>query len=289
MRLLFILFFLILFSSSFAQIKITTTIKPLADIAKEIVKDKGVVKYIIPPNVSVHFYEYKISDIKAIYESDIFIFIGSGEPNIENLQKNAKKEKINVSQLKELHKIEHFSFHEEHDHKHHGKIHPAVWLDPYNGKVIARAIYEKLIFLDPKNKDFYKKNLDIFIQNIDELYMYGKKKFSQLKKKYFISYHYTWPYFVKAFDLIYLDVIEIGHGREPTPKHLIEIIKKIKKYKIKSIFAAKQFYNPKYGNLIKKQTDIDIVFLDPFGENKAYIQMLIDNINIVYKKLEEKN
>ena len=203
MRLLSILLFFILFSFSFAQIKITATIKPLADIAKEIVREKGTVKYIIPPNVSIHFYEYKISDIKAIYDSDIFVFIGIGEPNIKNLEKNATKEKINVSQLKELHKIKHFEF-EEHHHKHKNhneEIHPAVWLDPYNGKIIAKAIYEKLISLDPENKDFYKKNLDIFIQKVDKVFAYGKEKFSQLEKKYFISYHYTWPYFVKALIL----------------------------------------------------------------------------------------
>jgi hypothetical protein len=31
-------------------------------------------------------------DIKKVYESDLFIFIGYGEPNISSLTKNLKKE-----------------------------------------------------------------------------------------------------------------------------------------------------------------------------------------------------
>ncbi len=284
MRLLGFFLFLLIFNISFAQIKIVTTIKPLADIAKEISKDKASVSYIIPSNVSVHIYEYKINDIKNVYESDLFIFIGSGEPNIDNLEKTARKEKIEVSKLKSLHKITSFEFEkEEHYHHHHGNIHPAVWLDPYNGKVIAEAIYNKLIKIDPKNKDFYKRNLKVFKEKVDKVYIYGKKLFEKLPNKYFISYHYTWPYFTKAFNLIYLDVVELGHGREPTPKHLVNLIKEIKKYRIKNLFAAKQFYNSKYGNLLKQQTGINIVFLDPFGEDKDYLQMLKFNIDTVYK------
>ncbi len=284
MKSIIIFLLLILFNLSFAQIKIVTTIKPLADIAKEIVKDKASVSYIIPPNVSVHIYEYKISDIKKVFESDLFIFLGSGEPNIENLKKTARKEKIEVTKLKYLHKITSFEFGEEHHGSHqHNMVHPAVWLDPYNGKVIAEAIYNKLLKLDEKNKKFYERNLIEFEKKVDDIYTYGKNLFSKIKNRYFISYHYAWPYFTKAFNLIYLDVVELGHGREPTPKHLIKLIKEIKEYKIKNLFAAKQFYNPKYGNLLKKETKINIVFLDPFDENKNYIQMLKFNIDKVYK------
>ena len=285
MRILVLLLFLAIFNFSFAQLNIVTTIKPLADIAHSIAGDKASISYIIPTNVSIHIYEYKISDIKKVYKSDLFIFLGSGEPNIESLEKTAKKEKLEVLSIKNLHKISSFEFKKEENHHqhHHGNIHPAVWLDPYNGKVIAEAIYSKLVNLDKKNKDFYKKNLIKFEKEIDNLYSYGKKLLGTLKNRYFISYHYAWPYFTKAFNLIYLDVVELGHGREPTPKHLINLVKEIKKYKIKNLFAAKQFYNSKYGNLLKDQTGINIIFLDPFGENKDYIQMLKFNIDTIYK------
>ncbi|WP_457641675.1 metal ABC transporter substrate-binding protein [Persephonella sp.] len=278
------------FGFSYGKPQIATTVKPLADIVKAVGKDRVNVKYIIPPNVSVHFYEYRISDIKAVHNADLFLYIGSGEPNIKGLLDNVKGKAIKVSEIKGLHIIREFEFkgklEEDHHHQYEDhNIHPALWLHPENSIKIAEFVYKELIELDPKNKEFYKQNLKIFVSDVKEVYREGLEKIKNLKNRYFISYHYTWPYFIEAFKLEYVDVIELGHGREPTPKHLLEVIEKIKKLKIRSVFAAKQFYNKKYGDLIKKQTSTNIIFLDPFGENKDYIQMLKFNIEKVYKNL----
>ena len=287
MRALFIVLFYVCIS--FAQVKIVSTVKPLADIAKAIGKEKVKVSYIIPPNVSVHMYEYKISDLRKAYKADLLLYIGSGEPNISSIINNSPKEKLlKVSDIKGIYLIRNFEF-EEHnkyeEKKEHGLFHPALWLDPENAKIIAKEIFIKLSKLDPTNKSFYEKNLKIFLNETDNLLVYCRKKFNSIKNRKFISYHYTWPYFTNRFGLNYLAVIEIGHGREPTPKYIMHIISLIKKEKIKSIFAAKQFYNLKYGNLIKSQTGINIIFLDPFGENKGYIDTMKEIIDKVYNGL----
>ncbi len=282
-----ILTVLFIFSLSYSKPTVITTIKPLSDIVKEIGKDKVEVSYVIPPFASVHFYEYKISDIKKILKADIFMFIGIGEPNIGSIVKMVPEEKrVKVINIPNLNLIYEFQFEEHHsheEHEHNGKLpHPALWLDPENAKIIGKYIYKKLSKIDHQNKDFYFKNYKEFERKINSLIKDGKDKFSSLKNKNFVSYHYAYPYFVERFDLNYLAVIELGHGREPTPKHIMEVINKIKKYKVKSLFASKQFYNPKYGRLILNATKIKLVMLDPFGIDKNYIQMMEDLINKVY-------
>ncbi len=282
-----LLAFLFLVNTVFA-LEIVTTIKPLADISKEVVKSKANVSYIIPPNVSIHLYEYKISDIKKVAKADLFLYIGSGEPNINNLIEIAKRKALlPVSSIDGIFLIKKFEFekHNHHNEDENEAFHPALWLDPYNAKVIAKEIYIKVSKLDPENKEFYKKNYESFAKNCDELIKYGKQKFSQLKQKDFISYHYTWPYFTNRFGLNYAEVIELGHGREPSIKHILKIIKLIKTKKISSIFAARQFYNPKFTNLIKKEANINVVILDPFGINMDYIKMMKLNIDKVYEGL----
>ncbi|MEZ0323620.1 MAG: metal ABC transporter substrate-binding protein [Hydrogenothermaceae bacterium] len=263
---------------SYGQIKIATTVKPLADIVKEISKDKVEVYYIIPPNINFHIYEYKTSDIKKVSESDLFIYIGSGEPNITGIVKNIPKDKaLKVSSLKGLVLLR------EEDHP--DEIHPALWLDPMNAKVIAKFITDYLSKKDPVNRDFYLKNYQKFSQKIDNLISYGNEKLSKLKNKNFVSYHYEFPYFVNRFKLIYLTEIEMGHGREPTPKHIFEVIQKIKLNNVKTIFTSKQFYNKKVIDLIVSKTQVKVVFLDSQGENPTYIDMMRYNIDKVYEGL----
>lgn len=277
--------------TAFSQVNIVTTIKPIADISKAVCKDKCNISYIIPPNASMHNYAYKISDIKKIYNADIFIFIGPGEPQIDNIIKSIPdKNLLHIADIKGINLIKNFEFKKIHKEKpsgkifhHHENFHPAVWLDPINAKHIANAVFKKLAFVDKQNTSFYKENLERFSKKIDNLLKYGYEKLGKLKNKNFISYHYTYPYFTKRFKLNYLAVIEMGHGREPSTKHLIKIINLIKQKNIKSIFATKQFYNSKYGNLVKTQTGVKIIFLDPFGKNKDYIQTIKEIINKIYQ------
>ena len=264
--------FLLLITFSYGKPLIVTTVKPIADIISAVEGEK--VGYLIPPGASPHVYEFRISQLKKAYKADLFVFLGTGEPKLtgllESIPKNKKIKVIDIPNLKLL---------KDED----GDIHPALWLDPDNARVIAEYITKKLSEIDPVNKKVYQQNLQKFLKQIKEIKEYGKNKFNKLPDKKFISYHYAWPYFTKAFGLEYIGVIEMGHGREPTPQHLLKIIYLIKKYKIPAIFAAKQFYNPRYTKLIIDQTGVKVVFLDPFGIDKNYIRMLKFNIDRIYK------
>lgn len=270
---------LVLFLPSNAQIKITTTVKPLADIAREVGGEKVVTGYIIPPNANFHTYEIKTEDIKKISSSDLFVYIGYGEPNIVSIVKNLPKEKVfQITKLSGLILIKE----EQHD-----EIHPALWLDPENSKIIAKFVFEYLSKKDPKNTEFYRQNYTKFLSDVDSLISYGKQKLSTLKNKNFVSYHYEFPYFVNRFGLVYLAEIEMGHGREPTPKHLYEVIQKIKANNIKTVFTSKQFYNKKIMDMIVSKTGVKVIFLDSQGENPSYTGMIKYNIDKVYEGLSQ--
>lgn len=277
MRLIYLFLSVFLFSfQSKSQITITTTVKPIADIVREITGTNVVVNYIIPPNVNFHTYEIKTSDIKKISDSNLFIYIGYGEPNIQSIVKNIPKEKsFKITALKGLTIIK----------EEHNEIHPALWLDPENSKVIAKFVLDYLLKNDSKNAEYYSRNYDRFIENVNRVLSYGKEKLSNLKNKNFVSYHYEFPYFTNRFGLTYLAEIEMGHGREPTPKHIIEVIDKIKVNNVKSIFTSKQFYNKKVIDLIVSKTGVKVIFLDSQGENPTYIQMIKHNIDKVYEGL----
>ena len=273
---------LLVFSKAFS-ITIYTTVKPLADIVREATGEE--VYYLIPPSMSIHNYEFKPSQLIKVYKSSLFLYIGSGEPDLKGIIESLPKEKkVKIIDIPGLTLIENDKeeVHENHSHA----VHPALWLNPENAKKIASYIANILIEKNPGKRKIYQTNLNNFLKKIDRIKKYGLEKFSKLRNKNFISYHYTWPYFTDYFGLNYIGVIEMGHGREPTPKHLLRIINIINENKIKTIFAAVQFYNKKYINIIQKYTKVRVVFLDPFGIDKAsYYLMLKTIIDKIYDGL----
>ena len=288
-----VLLFLLFFVNSFAKIYIVSTVKPIGDIAKEIGGEKVKVDYIIPPSVSFHNYEYKFSDMKKLLKANIFLYIGSGEPNIRGMLKNVKGKAIKVSKIKGVYTINRFEFENSDKHQNHQhnnideKFHPALWLDPSNAIAIGNYLAKVLAKMDPSNKKYYLERAKKFEIKVRRVMYTWEMKYRNLKHKDFVSYHYTFPYFTKAFGLNYVAVIELGHGREPTIKHIIKVSKILRKRNIKFVFFAKQFYNPKYISMLKKSVNVRTIALDPFGVNKNYVEMLEFNLKRIYYYLNK--
>jgi zinc/manganese transport system substrate-binding protein len=109
-----------------------------------------------------------------------------------------------------------------------GDVHPFgnphYWLDPSNGRVIARAIAAKLTALDPGGAADYQRNLATFEATLDA----GDRKWKGMLAPYagteVVTYHNSWPNFLKHFDLKAAGYIEPKPGIPPSPSHTVELI-----------------------------------------------------------------
>ena len=69
-----------------------------------------------------------------------------------------------------------------------------------------------------------------------------------------ISYHSSWAYFARAFDIQVVGFIEPKPGIEPTASHTAELIDIIKKLDVKIIFRE-PYFSDRTPNAIVKATD----------------------------------
>src|SRR5204862_1062837 len=72
---------------------------------------------------------------------------------------------------------------------------PHYWLDPLNGKVIARNIANGLERVDPSNKSTYEANLQAFFNKFDAKMKEWQSKMASFKGSKIIAYHNEWVYF----------------------------------------------------------------------------------------------
>ena len=261
--------------------EISVSILPQKYFLEKIVKDKFDINVMVKAGASPHTYEPKTSQMKSLSNSKIYFYTGiefekawlnkfkKSAPNTLFVDSSAGIERIAMQE----HSHEEEQTHDKHKHdkKHdhedeHEGLDPHVWLDPVLAKVQAKNIYDAVVSIDEQNKDFYTKNYEEFIKELDLLDMQIKEILAPYSQKAFMVFHPSWGYFAKRYDLEQIS-IEI-QGKEPKPNELIELVKDAKEHNIKIIFVSPQF-SQKSAKTIASSIGGNVVAIDSLGENWA--------------------
>ncbi|HDR3342191.1 TPA: zinc ABC transporter substrate-binding protein, partial [Bacillus anthracis] len=107
---------------------------------------------------------------------------------------------------------------------------PHAWLNLENGIIYAKNIAKQLIAKDPKNKEFYTKNLTSYINKLDKLDQEAKQKFSKIpeNKKLIVTSEGCFKYFSKAYGVPSAYIWEINTEEEGTPEQTTSLVRKLK-------------------------------------------------------------
>ncbi|RXJ67700.1 cation ABC transporter substrate-binding protein [Halarcobacter ebronensis] len=275
-----ILTLLVIFSTFAFANEVTVSILPQKYFVEKIAKDKMKVNVMVQPASSPATYEPKTSQMKNLSKSLAYFSIGVPfEKAWLDRFENANKTMLMVDTSKGIEKLVMAAHHHEDEHEHekehhekdepnhdeheHSGLDPHIWLDPILVKIQAQNIYETLVKIDAKNSDFYKKNLDSFLLELDNL----NEKIASILKDYddkaFMVFHPSWGYFSKRYHLEQIS-IEI-QGKEPKPAQLVELVEEAEKHNIKIVFVAPQF-SQKGAKTVSKSINGNVAVIDPLSE-----------------------
>ncbi len=138
-----------------------------------------------------------------------------------------------------------------------GDIHifgnPHYWLDPLNGKIIARNICNGLEKVSPENRSYFEANLKTFDEQIDARLKSWSAEMAAFRGAKLIAYHNEWVYFETRFGLHIVDFMEPKPGIPPTPSQLVKIIKEVKENNIKVIITS-PYYTASSSEVVSRQT-----------------------------------
>ena len=238
------------------KINIVVSILPQVDFAKNIGKDKVSVEAMIPSGFSPAVYEPSIEQLKKISRADLYIKIGHIPFERSQMEKlkdlNSKMKVIDSSKGIEVYNSD-----------------PHIWLSPKLVKTQIENICNALVKIDPKNKNFYKKNKNEYLILLNNLDLELQDVFSKMQGKKILVFHPAFGYLARDYGFEQI-AIEIN-GKEPSAENLAKIIDTAKKENIKTIFVQKQF-SQKSAESIARQIGGNVVSLDPLAED--YIENL---------------
>lgn len=250
-------------------LNIVTTTSDLADLAKQIGKDKVKVVSLSKGTQDPHYVEPRPSMVIQVKNADILIRIGmdldSWVQSLIDASRNSDVMYGGIGYIDASAKINKLEIPKGKIDASMGDIHiygnPHYWLDPENAKTILKQILDKLSELNPNQSEYFKKNYDEYLRNLDSTIMKCQEKIKQYRGTAVVTYHNTWPYFTKRFGLEIVDFVEPKPGIPPNPSHIISLVEKMKKGQRVKVIIIEPYYNFKIAESIAKDVGAKVIVL----------------------------
>lgn len=248
------------FSDDSGKIKISATLFPQYDFARQIAGDKAEITLILPSGMDSHSYEPTPADIININKSDLFIYTGeyleSWANDIVGDIDTDKTHVLDVSSGIQLVKEDDEHHHDDEDEEgHHHEYDPHIWTSPVIAMQMADNIAEALCETDSVNSDYYKQNAENYKKQLQELDSEFKEIVADGKRNtIYFGGKFALYYFTQEYGLDYVSAFDSCSGEtEPSAKVMSEMISSIKENNIPVIYYE-EIAEPTVANMIADET-----------------------------------
>ncbi|MDB4886353.1 MAG: hypothetical protein JWN79_1791 [Gemmatimonadetes bacterium] len=254
-----------------AQLKVVTSTTDLYDIAKEVGGDRITAAHIGEGYQDPHFIEAKPSFVLQLRNADVWAFVGldleiGWMPLLLDGARNPKIRQGGAGYLDASTAIRVLDRPNGNVDRSMGDVHtqgnPHYWLDPENGRRIARLFQSRFSQLDPANAATYASNERAFEARLNAAEKGWQADLAAIRGKPVVAWHTSWRYFAEYNGMNIVAFMEPKPGVPPSPSHLYEVIQTVKRTGAKAI-VMEPFYDRKVADLVAKQTGIKVLILPP--------------------------
>jgi zinc/manganese transport system substrate-binding protein len=255
----------------------------LGDLVKVVGGDRVKVTTLVGPNEDAHAFEPKPLDAKAILGVKLFVINGLNfEPWAQKLAQSAnyKGQTLVASQGIKTRAMPAEKGHTPAETDPHG------WQDPSNVTIYVKNITKSLSDADPDGARSYKINSELYIKELTTLDQFAKDQISAIPaaKRQVITSHDAFGYFAARYQIQFLAPQGINADAEPSAKEVAQLIRQIKRDKIKAVFVE-NMSNTKLLAQITQDTGVTLgakLYVDALsGPNEpgaTYLKMMRHNV-----------
>jgi zinc/manganese transport system substrate-binding protein len=280
------------------KLNVVTATEDLASLAREVGGDRINVDTIAKGYQDPHFVEAKPSFILKLQKADLLIVVGR-ELEIgwlPPLMQQSRNQKIQVGAEGYLDAslgVRILEIPTGQITRAMGDVHPLgnphYWLDPENGKRIAKEIDDKLDQLRPGEKAYFDQRLADFDMRLDAAEKRWLAAMAPYKGAKVVTYHRSFPNFAERFGLDIVGYVEPRPGIPPTPQHTLDLINDMKRQNVK-VVMVEPYFDLKTPNSIGQQTGAKVLVMPPsvggVKEVSDYFKLFDYDINLFIQAMK---
>jgi len=254
-----------------AALKVITTTEDLAALTREVAGDRVSVESLARGYQDPHFVEAKPSFIIKLNSASLLIAVGKELeigwlPPLVTQSRNSKIQVGAEGYLDASLTARILEIPTGQITRAMGDVHPLgnphYWLDPRNGRLIAKAIQNKLSALQPADAPTFAANYAAFDQKLAAAEKRWDATLGPYKGTKIVTYHRSWPNFCDRFGLDVMGYVEPRPGIPPSPSHTLDLIRDMKAQGVKLILVE-PYFDAKTPNSIARETGGQVLVMTP--------------------------
>jgi ABC-type Zn uptake system ZnuABC Zn-binding protein ZnuA len=279
--------------------KVITTTEDLAALVREVGGDKVAVDSMARGYQDPHFVEPKPSFILKLHDADLLVVIGreleiGWLPPLLTQSRNAKIQVGGPGYLDASSGVRILEIPTGQITRAMGDVHPSgnphYWLDPGNGRIIAKSIAAALSRISPADKAYFDQRYADFDRRLADAQQRWATAMAPYKGTKVVTYHRSWPNFTEQFGLDVIGYVEPKPGIPPSPSHTIDLIGAMKRQQVKLILVE-PYFDLKTPEAIAREVGGKVLVLTPSvgGVKEAgnYIALFDYNVKLVTSTLKQ--
>lgn len=277
------------------QVDIYASIYPVYYITDYIVKDKMVVKQVYPTGADVHEYDPgNGKEIVKMSKAKVMFYIGAGlEGFITKSEEIFKKHPIELVELSNYIRLckqtsNGYSYLTEEEKNLTPEIADThIWLDPIRMNMMAKVVLNKVIEIDPDNKEFYNDNFQELSEKLIKLDQDYMKELSSLEyNKIMMVDHDSYLYWEERYNIKRIRTRIDNESCDSSPNNINDNIELAKENKIKYIVTTANEtvcgIIGKYASTLNAEivelNHLSTLYKKDIKDGKDYISIMYENL-----------
>jgi zinc transport system substrate-binding protein len=281
------------------KITVTATIFPPFDFVRAIAGDRVNLSMLLPPASESHSFEPTPRDIITVQNSDVFIYVGGdSDAWVERILGSMDTSAMTIVSLMDIVDVveeEVVEGMEEEAEEEEAAYDEHVWTSPQNAALIVGAIADTLCGVDAANAEFYRRNADAYISEINGVdAAFQAEVDNAVRKTIVFGDRFPFRYFAERYGLSYFAAFPgCSTETEASAATVAFLIDKIRAEKIPVVFHI-ELGNERMADTIAEETGAEKLLLHAchniskrdFEGGVTYVDLMKQNVDNLRRALQ---